>query len=132
MKDSNGWLYFHPKKEPVAWIGILIIILQIIVGLVTHNLDTSLFSSLITAVGAAGIRQTVWSPVNHNSMINQIAQSLLASRVVSQTSNTGGTITENNVEYKAAAPSDFPDGDQLDSVSEETAVMANASEAGSD
>lgn len=112
----SGRISIHPKKEPVAWIGLGIIILQIVSGVFTHNIDTSLFTSLITAFGAVGIRQTVWSLDSHYTAVNNVVQKMAAVAVSVNPISTGSTMTENTDVYNIPEPSEFPDGDQLDSI----------------
>jgi hypothetical protein len=115
---DTGYFSLHPKREPVAWITVAIIVLQIIVGLLTHNLDTSLYSSLLTALGGAGIRQNVWSPASHNAAVNHVVQSM-ATAIVKKPSGRKTKMVENDEEYVIPNPKEFPDGDQFDSTMED-------------
>lgn len=50
------------SREPVAYLTLLAIIIQIAIGILTKNLDTTLLTSLTTAIGGIVARSQV-SPV---------------------------------------------------------------------
>lgn len=66
---------FHPSREPVAWLTLLGVVIQIVIGILTHHLDVATWTTLTTALTGVGIRQSVWSPSSHEGGVaDAIAQ----------------------------------------------------------
>jgi hypothetical protein len=47
------------SREPVAWLTLAAIVIQVVIGVITNNLDTTLLTSLVTAIGGVTARQVV-------------------------------------------------------------------------
>jgi len=79
----------HPRQEPVAWLTLLSIIIQVVIGFLSGHVDTSLMTSLTSALIGVGVRQSVWSPVSHYAEIGaEVAKALEEAAATNKKSRT--------------------------------------------